>query len=104
MTLDIIITGLMVLCLVLNRYAQHQLYKRMLLRYQARLDNANNTIKALELREQARSETNRVKQEILASPKFDEAEFNAMVEKGTKTWADVPDAAQWVDELRGNVD
>lgn len=32
---------------------------------------------------------------------FDEAEFNAMVEKGTKAWAGTPDG--WVDELRGNV-
>ena len=27
-----------------------------------------------------------------------------MIEKGTKAWADVPDATEWVDDLRGNVD
>jgi hypothetical protein len=25
-------------------------------------------------------------------------------ERGTKAWADVPDASEWVEELRGNVD
>lgn len=29
-------------------------------------------------------------------------EFNLMVERGTKAWADVPDATEWVEELRGN--
>jgi hypothetical protein len=29
-------------------------------------------------------------------------EFNAMVALGTKAWADVPNGAEWVDELRGN--
>jgi hypothetical protein len=69
MTLDIIITGFIVLCLVLNRYEQHKRYKRMLLRYQDRLDNANNTIMALELREQARAETDLVKQAMLSNLK-----------------------------------
>jgi hypothetical protein len=27
-------------------------------------------------------------------------ELNELIEKGTKAWADVPDATQWVDELR----
>jgi len=27
-----------------------------------------------------------------------------MIEKGTKAWADVGDATEWVEELRGNVD
>lgn len=35
-------------------------------------------------------------------PSYDEAEFNLMVDKGTKAWADVPDASAWVDELRGD--
>ena len=34
------------------------------------------------------------------APKFNEAEFNAMVEKGTVAWKDVPD--DWLEELRGN--
>ncbi|MGD0961298.1 MAG: hypothetical protein ABSB19_15935 [Methylomonas sp.] len=35
-------------------------------------------------------------------PRFDEDEFNVMVERGTKAWADVPDATVWVETLRGN--
>ena len=35
-------------------------------------------------------------------PKFNQDEFNTMVERGSKAWADVPDSAKWVDELRGN--
>jgi hypothetical protein len=34
--------------------------------------------------------------------KYDDDEFNLMVERGTKAWADAPDATKWVDELRGN--
>ena len=34
--------------------------------------------------------------------KFNEVEFEQMVEKGTKVWADTPD--DWVDELRGGAD
>ena len=29
-------------------------------------------------------------------------ELDEMVKKGTKAWAGVPDAAEWVDNLRGN--
>lgn len=36
-------------------------------------------------------------------PSFDADTFAAMVAKGRKAWADVPDAGQWVDELRGIV-
>ncbi|MEI6707550.1 MAG: hypothetical protein WCK96_10500 [Methylococcales bacterium] len=36
-------------------------------------------------------------------PSYDEAEFNLMVERGTKAWADVADPSQWLEELRGNV-
>jgi hypothetical protein len=35
-------------------------------------------------------------------PNYDEAEFNLMVERGTKAWADVPDATEWLETLRGN--
>jgi hypothetical protein len=35
-------------------------------------------------------------------PSYDEMEFNMMVEKGTKAWADVPDANAWLETLRGN--
>ena len=34
-------------------------------------------------------------------PVFDETAFNRMVERGTLAWADVPDASQWVENLRG---
>ena len=36
-------------------------------------------------------------------PKFDQKEFDEMVEKGTKAWADVADATAWVEDLRGNI-
>lgn len=34
-------------------------------------------------------------------PEYDESAFKHMVERGTRAWADVADAAEWVDELRG---
>lgn len=34
-------------------------------------------------------------------PRFDEAEFAAMVERGTAAWAGVPNATEWLEELRG---
>ncbi|MGZ5070598.1 MAG: hypothetical protein ACXWF8_13990 [Methylobacter sp.] len=34
-------------------------------------------------------------------PSYDEDEFNLMVERGTKAWADVPDASAWLETLRG---
>lgn len=34
-------------------------------------------------------------------PKFDENEFNLMVEKGTKAWGDIPDVNAWLETLRG---
>lgn len=35
-------------------------------------------------------------------PSYDDDEFNLMVEKGTKAWADIPDATAWLEDLRGN--
>ena len=35
------------------------------------------------------------------SPKYDEAALDAFAAKGRQAWADVPDAAAWVRELRG---
>jgi hypothetical protein len=35
------------------------------------------------------------------TPTFDPDSFDAMVAKGRKAWADVPDASQWVEEQRG---
>lgn len=34
-------------------------------------------------------------------PQFDAEAFAAMTEKGRRAWADVPDATQWVEDLRG---
>lgn len=35
-------------------------------------------------------------------PEFNQAEFDEMVDKGTKAWADVPNATEFVENLRGN--
>jgi hypothetical protein len=35
-------------------------------------------------------------------PVFDETEFQEMVRRGTSAWAEVSNASEWVDELRGN--
>lgn len=35
-------------------------------------------------------------------PRYDVDEFNLMVERGTKAWADVPDATAWLETLRGS--
>lgn len=37
-----------------------------------------------------------------SQPIYDDNEFNLMVEKGTKAWADVPDATAWLENLRGS--
>ena len=34
-------------------------------------------------------------------PAYDEAALDRFAEKGEQAWADVPDAARWVRELRG---
>lgn len=34
----------------------------------------------------------------------DQDDFEKMVERGTKAWADVKDATEWLEELRGNSD
>lgn len=34
-------------------------------------------------------------------PSYDDAEFQRMVERGTRAWADVPSSAEWVETLRG---
>jgi len=34
---------------------------------------------------------------------YDEAEFQKMVDKGTRAWADVPDITEWLENLRGGV-
>jgi hypothetical protein len=34
--------------------------------------------------------------------RIDERELQRLFERGTKAWADVPDAAQWVESIRGN--
>lgn len=34
-------------------------------------------------------------------PGYDDDEFNRMVERGSKAWADVPDATKWLETLRG---
>jgi hypothetical protein len=38
------------------------------------------------------------------APSYDEAELEAAIEKGTRAWADVPDAVAWVREMRGDDD
>jgi hypothetical protein len=35
------------------------------------------------------------------APSYDEGEYKRMVERGTRAWADVKDAAAWIDNLRG---
>lgn len=35
-------------------------------------------------------------------PSYDDDEFNIMVEKGTRAWADIPNSSVWLEELRGN--
>mgnify|MGYP001618422828 FL=1 len=35
------------------------------------------------------------------APSYDESEYKRMVERGTRAWADVKDAATWIEELRG---
>lgn len=36
------------------------------------------------------------------NPSYDEAEFQKLVDQGTAAWSDVPDATEWLENLRGN--
>ena len=38
------------------------------------------------------------------APRFDEEHFARLTQAGARAWADVPDAAEWVERLRGNLD
>jgi hypothetical protein len=42
-----------------------------------------------------------IQKEVAPPPKYDPDELKEFIEEGTKAWADVPDAAAWVRELRG---
>jgi hypothetical protein len=33
---------------------------------------------------------------------YDDDDLQTAIERGTKAWADVPNATEWVEELRGN--
>jgi hypothetical protein len=65
-------------------------YRTALLRIRAEEDIANGKLRNVQLIEF-----------VSHAPTFDPQSFEAMVAKGRKAWADVPDASQWVEEQRG---
>ncbi|MCK9194091.1 MAG: hypothetical protein M0P19_09500 [Nevskia sp.] len=65
-------------------------YRTALLRVRAEEDVATGKLRHVHLIEF-----------VSYTPAFDAQSFEAMVAKGRKAWADVPDASQWVEEQRG---
>lgn len=43
-------------------------------------------------------------QDIIAPPKLDREKLNALIEQGTRDWADVPDITAWVEDMRGGLE
>jgi hypothetical protein len=68
----------------------NRLYKAALVRIRAEYN-----VKTKELREAELIEF------VEYSPKFDPLAFAKLTERGAKAWSDVPDAAAWVEDLRG---
>lgn len=68
----------------------YPLFREKLLRVAAERNLRNKTLRKLRLLEF-----------VTYKPEFDESAFARMTAAGTKAWADVPDAAQWVRETRG---
>ncbi len=75
---------------ILLKEDRNRLYRPALLHVTAEENLANGELRNLRLIAFADYE-----------PTYDESAFNRMVERGTIAWADVPDAAQWVENLRG---
>lgn len=65
-------------------------YRAALLHVRAEEDIATGTLRNVRLIEF-----------VNYTPMFDAQSFDAMVAKGRKAWADVPNASQWVEEQRG---
>ena len=40
---------------------------------------------------------------VSKKPSYDAKEIQACIKKGTKAWADVPDAVAWVRKMRGDI-
>lgn len=66
-------------------------YHNVTVRIKARLNLVTGEIKEAELIDF-----------IDYAPKFDEAQFELMTQKGRKAWSDIDDHAKWVRELRGS--
>lgn len=69
---------------------KNPVYRTALLRVRAEEDIATGKLRNVHLIEF-----------VNYTPAFDPQSFAAMVAKGRKAWADVPDASQWVEEQRG---
>ncbi len=72
-------------------------------------DDVNRVYKAATLRVKAQFNvvTHELKDAMLIEfvdykPEFDEAAFGRMTQRGAQAWKDVPNATQWVDDMRGH--
>lgn len=45
-----------------------------------------------------------VLQDIIAHPKLNQEKLNALIEQGTKGWADVPNITAWIEDMRGGLE
>jgi hypothetical protein len=74
----------------LREQKDNRLYHKALLRVQAEENSRTGELRNVRLIDFAEYD-----------PGYDEQEVEKLIEAGTKAWADVPDAAAWVRELRG---
>lgn len=68
----------------------NRLFKPAMVRFRAEFNVVSNEYRDAQLIEFAEYE-----------PRFDEKQFERMTERGSRAWADVSDAAEWVEALRG---
>lgn len=45
-----------------------------------------------------------VLQDIITHPKLNQEKLNALIEQGTKDWADVPNITAWIEDMRGGLE
>ncbi len=74
----------------LKDQAENRLYHKVLVRVEADQHSRTGQLRNLRLLSFEDYE-----------PRYDEAAMNRFAEKGRQAWADVPDAAEWVRQLRG---
>lgn len=76
----------------LKDQSQNRLYRKVLVRVEAEQNSRTREFRNLRLLSFEDYE-----------PRYDDAALDRFAEEGRRAWADVPDAAEWVKQLRGGV-